>query len=311
MARIRVGEAHAGARIDHVVAASLPGISVNQARRLIAHGAVRVEGRLAHKGERLSPGQQIEIDIDAPADRATETTGSFDVEADPTLVVPWLHVDEALVAIDKPAGMPSHPLRAGERGTAANAIVARFPECAAASADAREGGLGHRLDTETSGVLLAARSREAWDKLRAVLGAPGCEKTYLAEVIGAPPQAGIATAPIGRVGRRGGRVRVGAGRQPLPARTEWEVIERRAGTALVRARLHAGRAHQVRAHLAAAGHPIVGDDVYGGESAEGSSPDVGAARLRLHAHTVSLAHPLTGASLLIEAPLPAWAILRA
>src|SRR5262249_12370198 len=120
----------------------------------------------------------VEID-DAPEARPAESR----VEPDPTVAVAWLHVDEALVAVAKPAGVPSHPLQAGERGTAANAIVARFPECAEASPDAREGGLGHRLDNETSGVLLAARSRAAWEGLRAALRAPACEKTYLAEVV--------------------------------------------------------------------------------------------------------------------------------
>jgi 23S rRNA pseudouridine1911/1915/1917 synthase len=98
-------------------------------------------------------------------------------------------------------------------------------------------------------------------------------------------------------------VRVGAGRAPLAARTDWEVVERRGATALVRARLHAGRAHQVRAHLADAGFPIVGDAIYG-RAAEG-------APLHLHALAVHLRHPTTGAPLLIEAPPPAWAILRA
>jgi 23S rRNA pseudouridine1911/1915/1917 synthase len=297
VARVRVDEAGAGVRVDHVVAEALSGLGVAGARRLVAAGGVRVDGRLARKGERVVAGQTLEIDDAVPL----ETAGAG-VEPDPSLVVAWLYVDEALVAIDKPAGVPSHPLRAGERGTAANAIAARFPECASASSDPREGGLAHRLDNETSGVLLAARGREDWDALRAALRAPTCSKTYLAEVVGAPPERGVETAPIGRAGRRGGRVRVGAGRAPLAARTEWEVVERRATTTLVRARLHAGRAHQVRAHLAAAGFPIVGDEVYGTDDGR---------RLRLHAHTITFVHPRTRAALLLEAPPPPWAILGA
>jgi 23S rRNA pseudouridine1911/1915/1917 synthase len=321
--RVRVGEEQAGGRVDHVVAGAVPGLSVHEARRLIAAGGVRVEGRAPRKGERLVAGQLVEIADVANANASANVNASVDGEAgagapaaprawavvpDPSLVVAVLYVDEALVAIDKPAGVPSHPLRPGELGTAANALVARFPECATASRDAREGGLGHRLDNDTSGVLLAARSRDAWDRLRVALRAEDCTKTYLAEVVGDPPERGVATAAIGRAGRRGARVRVGAGRQPLAARTEWEVVERRAGTALVRARLHAGRAHQVRAHLAAAGHAIVGDEVYGApdpRAAGAASP-----RLRLHAASIALPHPLTGRPLLIEAPLPAWAILR-
>jgi 23S rRNA pseudouridine1911/1915/1917 synthase len=299
MTRVRVGEEQAGLRVDHVVAAAVPGLTVSRARRLVVEGAVRVDGRLARKGDAVVAGQTVEIDL---GDGAEARPGEAGLVPDPTVSVGWLYADEALVAIDKPAGVPSHPLRAGERGTAANALVARYPECAAASPDAREGGLGHRLDNETSGVLLAARSRAAWEGLRAALRAPSCVKTYLAEVVGAPPDAGVETAPIGRAGRRGGRVRVGAGRQPLAARTEWEVVQRRGATTLVRARLHAGRAHQVRAHLSAAGFPIWGDTVYGQAEGEG-------ALLRLHALSVSLAHPTTGRALLIEAPPPPWAIL--
>jgi 23S rRNA pseudouridine1911/1915/1917 synthase len=299
VARVRVGAEQEGERLDHVVARARGDVAVAEGRRLIEAGAVRVDGRVARKGVRVVAGQVVDID-----ERAADGGG---VEPDATVPVRWLHVDDALVAIDKPAGVPSHPLRAGERGTAANAIVARFPECATASTDPREGGLAHRLDNETSGVLLAARSRPAWEALRAAMGAATCDKTYLAEVVGAPPAAGVETAPIGRAGRRGARVRVGAGRGALAARTAWEVVERRGATTLVRARLHAGRAHQVRAHLAAAGFPIVGDEVYGAAA----PPAADGARLRLHAHTIALPHPTTGVALLIEAPPPAWAILRA
>jgi 23S rRNA pseudouridine1911/1915/1917 synthase len=157
-----------------------------------------------------------------------------------------------------------------------------------------------RLDTGTSGVLIAARAPAVWDALRSALTGDDCEKTYLAEVTGAPPGGGVETAPIGRVGRRGTRVRVGGGRRPLPARTVWQLVEQRDATALVRAQLHAGRTHQVRAHLAAAGHPVVGDEQYG----------TGGAGLRLHAAAVRFRHPISGHVILIEAPPPDWAMMR-
>jgi 23S rRNA pseudouridine1911/1915/1917 synthase len=235
-----------------------------------------------------------------------------------------LHEDAALVAIAKPAGVPSHPLAPGQRGTAANAIVARWPECAGASPDAREGGLVHRLDTGTSGVLIAARAAGVWPALRAALTADDCEKTYLAEVVGAPPDTGVESMPIGRVGRRGGRVRVGGGRQPMAAETAWRVIERRADTAIVRVTLSAGRHHQVRAHLAAAGWPIVGDRRYGeggghehvdedededeDENRDGAR---GGESMHLHAAAVRFRHPVSGDTILIEAPPPDWAMIRA
>jgi 23S rRNA-/tRNA-specific pseudouridylate synthase len=156
-------------------------------------------------------------------------------------------------------------------------------------------------------VLIAARSAAVWPSLRAALTAADCEKTYLAEVVGAPADGGVESAPIGRVGRRGGRVRVGGGRQPLPAETTWQVMERRAATALVRVRLSAGRPHQVRAHLAAAGFPIVGDAKYGPADAAAPPREV----LRLHAAAVRFRHPVSGETILIEAPPPDWAKIRA
>ena len=323
MARARIPPDSVGQRIDHVVAAAVPGLSVAAARRLLQAGAVRIDGRRPRKGAKLAAGAAgatIEIDDAELAGAGSAGAARVPVAPDARLEVAVLFSDEALVAIAKPAGIPSHPRAPGELGTAANAVVARFPECAGASPDPREGGLVHRLDTGTSGVLIAARSAGLWPALRAALTAEDCEKTYLAEVVGAPAGAGVETAPIGRVGRRGGRVRVGGGRQPLAAETSWEVVERRGATALLRVRLSAGRPHQVRAHLAAAGFPIAGDRRYGGgriedehvnvqvhEHANDEEPE----RLRLHAASVRFRHPVSGQTILIEAPPPGWAMIGA
>jgi len=295
-----------GGEEDHTVAAEDTGsrldafvsrrrqVSVGEARRWIAAGQVRVDGRRLAKGTPVTTGAHVTIA--APADPPLAADGSG--------AVAFIYEDGSLIAIDKPAGMPSHPLRAGERGTAANVIVARYPECAAASEDAREGGLGHRLDTATSGVLVAARDRATWVALRAALAAADCQKLYLAKVSGQPPDEGRIALPIGRRGRRGGTVRLDGGRNPLPAETRWRVLSRDAETALVEARLHAGRAHQVRAHLASSGFPIVGDDRYDDRHHQ---RETGEARLHLHAAAVSFTHPVTGKPLTIEAPPPAWA----
>ncbi|HMF40243.1 MAG TPA: RluA family pseudouridine synthase [Polyangia bacterium] len=309
MARARIPPEAAGQRIDHAVAAAVPGLSVARARRLLQSGAVRIDGRRARKGAKIGAreaGATIEIDdgaLGAAGDGAREA-----VQPDAGMPLVVLHEDDTLVAIAKPAGVPSHPIKPGQGATAANALVARFPECAGAAPDPREAGLVHRLDTGTSGVLIAARSAHIWPALRAALTADDCEKTYLAEVIGAPADSGVETAPIGRVGRRSGRVRVGGGRQPLAAETAWQVLERRAATALVRVQLSAGRHHQVRAHLAAAGHPIAGDTQYGPSDAEA---DADVAAFHLHAASIRFRHPISGETILIEAPPPDWAKIRA
>lgn len=283
------------------------GVSAAAARRMIEEGLVRVVGgHPGAKGTRLPASCVVEI--------ASYVLMPAVVLPDAELEVAVIYLDDHLVAIDKPAGVPSHPLKPGEMGTAANAIVARFPECAGASLDPREGGLGHRLDTATSGVLIAARSRNAWITLRRALASEDCEKRYLCEVLGMPEPVGRVDADIGRSGRRGRAVRVGgAGRQPRAAQTSWTVLARGPHTTLLEARLHAGRAHQVRAHLSSAGFPIVGDDRYGGmsqDSGGGSSGDTGEGppRLHLHAAAVHFTYPLTvaAAPLVITAPHPPW-----
>jgi 23S rRNA pseudouridine1911/1915/1917 synthase len=297
--RLTVDEALAGRRLDAYLAAAGGAPSVAAARRSIEAGLVRVDGKREKKGLRLRAGQVVEV-AETPPDRKPEIT------------LELLFEDADLVAVAKPAGVSSQSLAPGETGSVASALVARFPECATASPDPREGGLGHRLDRDTTGVLLAARNPESWQRLRQTLSG-GCQKVYLVEVMGAPfaprespfvwvmgPGRWAVDAPIGRTGRRGARVNVGGGRQPLAARSELLVLEDRAGTTLVEARLARGRAHQVRAHLAYLGHPVVGDPVYGTET---SSPD----GLRLHALAVELPHPRDGRLLRIEAPRPAWA----
>lgn len=298
-----------GSRLDGFLAHRQVVPSAAAARRALASGIVRVNGRAAKKGVHLQTGDVVELGEGSAADVVLEPY--------PGLGLTVLYEDEALVAIDKPAGIPSHPLHAGDGPTAAGALVARFPECAAASPDTREGGLGHRLDVGTSGVLLAARNREVWYRLREALATAFCEKIYLAEVSGTFPSAELAqdefvipgprlsslvvTVPIGRQGRRGSKVKLAAGRQPLPARTEITLLETRTGGALVEARLAHGRAHQVRAHLAYLKIPVKGDTTYG------PIDDASASGLHLHAWAVSLVHPITGKPLRIESPLPAWA----
>jgi 23S rRNA pseudouridine1911/1915/1917 synthase len=285
-------------RADAVVARRL-GISARAARKLFDGGNVTLAGRRLDKGSF----------IDATAEPEIEGTQEA---TEPVLQPRAMHLavlfeDSTMVAVNKPAGIPSHPLRPDEGDTVAAGIVSRYPECFDASEDAREGGLCHRLDTGTSGVIVAARSRESWLKLRKALSSGLCTKTYLAHVQGAPPLSFSVDGVIGRGGKGGSRAMVNGGRDPLPARTVFDRLWQRESSALVRATLGTGRIHQVRVHLAHSGHPILGDDLYSMPSTERVAIALGIQALRLHAESITLTHPDTGATLRVAAPAPTWA----
>ena len=213
----------------------------------------------------------------------------------PELPLRVLHLDPQLVAVNKPAGMPSHPLEPGERGTVVNALVARHPECADASADPREGGLVHRLDTLTSGVLLAARTAEAWRALRDAFSGRQVDKRYLAVVTGPVADEGEIDLPLRHRGDHVEPALSGGGREAL---TDFRVLSRAGDVSLLEVRIHTGVLHQIRAHLAAIGAPVLGDTDYGGRSL----PDL--RRFFLHAARLGLTHPATGSRLELAAPLP-------
>ena len=260
--------------------------------RAFAEGEVRVNGRAARKGDRVAPGDVVDVGaIPSRADLAPRPQ--------PELPLVVLLVDEALVALDKPAGMPSHPLAAGERGTLANALAARHPECVAAGADPREAGLVQRLDAGTTGVIVAARTAPAWSAMREAFRRGEVRKEYLA-LVSAPvdEEDVVIDLPIAHDRARGG-ARAGERVGALPARTEVHRLGPAGRFTLLRCVAVTGRVHQVRAHLAARGWPIVGDVRYGGEP-------VGGPGHLLHAARVELPHPTHGGRLGIAAPPPAW-----
>jgi 23S rRNA pseudouridine1911/1915/1917 synthase len=202
-----------------------------------------------------------------------------------------------LVVLDKPAGWHTHPLREGEQGTLANALVARYPECAQASEDPREGGLCHRLDRETSGAIVAARSRLTYLAVREALRGRGVAKVYLGLARGKPADEGSCDLPITG---RGVRPKVwrsprdGARRE---ARTTFRALARSEELALLEVRIETGVRYQIRVHLAALGYPLAGDTLY-----RGGEPPPGIDRHLLHAWKLGLPAPW---SLRVEAPLPA------
>jgi 23S rRNA pseudouridine1911/1915/1917 synthase len=205
--------------------------------------------------------------------------------------------------VAKPAGPATHPLRDGETGTLANAVAARYPECAAASASPREGGAAHRLDGGTSGLVVFARDRAAWDALRAAFHDGRVAKQYLALVIGEVSRPGEIDAPIAHSGGRAvvhGDMDAATRHDALPASTSFVPEARYRGYTLLRVTAATGRMHQVRVHLAHLGTPVVGDTLYGFATADAPPVD----GFFLHAAVLELPHP-DGGKARYEAPLPA------
>ena len=275
----------AGMRVDVWLAGALE-LPRTRVKELLERGAVRIGGRPPRKGDRTVAGAQVEVTLESEDPRPVPQ---------PELPLHLLHLDEQLLAVDKPAGMPSHPLEPGERGTVVNALVARHPECADASADPREGGLVHRLDTLTSGVLLAARTHEAWRVVREAFAGRRVDKRYLAVVTGPVADNGEIDLPLRHRGDHVEPSLSGAGREAL---SEFRVLARSADAALLEVRIHTGVLHQIRAHLAAIGAPVLGDTTYGGRPL----PELD--RFFLHAARLGLAHPGTGQPVQLSSPLP-------
>ena len=287
----------ASGRLDRALADAL-GLGRAAVKRAFSLGEVRVRGRRARASDPAEPGLPVEIDVDGPAGPPAP---------EPSAPLRVLAESPRALVVDKPAGVAVYPLAPGEGGTLANAVVARYPECAGASPAAREGGAVHRLDLETSGCVAFARDREAWDLLHAQLREREAEKRYLALAVGRLVAGGVCSVPLAQ---RGGRVvpapdelaldrLAGKGFQARPAETNYEVARRFRDYTLLDVRLVTGVMHQIRAHLAYLGHPVAGDALYGGAAA--ALP--GLPRHFLHAARLVLAAP-GGGRLEAESPLP-------
>ncbi len=290
--RIQVAQGRAE-RVDRLLAASIAGVSRRRIQQMLAADLVRVDGRAARKGETILGERVIEVELLAPL------IATIIPQAEPA--IPLLVEDSTFVALDKPAGRPSHALRASDRGSVANFVAARFPECISVGDSPLEAGLVHRLDTATSGVIAAARSRECWLALRGQFRDGTIEKRYLAVVSGALSERGEidrAIAPHPRSRRRVLVLDEGergpGGRRAI---TRYHPLAARLGVTLLEVEISTGRMHQIRAHLAAIGHPVVGDVIYG----ETAIPE---GRHLLHAARLGFDHPRDGRRVIVESTLP-------
>jgi 23S rRNA pseudouridine1911/1915/1917 synthase len=272
-----------GERLDAFLAG--PVGSRARAQRLIEQGAVRVDGAVVPKRHRMSAGETVTIDAPEPAPVAPEP-----VPADYAVA----YEDADVLVVDKPAGVVVHPARGHASGTLAQALAG-----VAAGGEADRPGIVHRLDRDTSGLLVVARSPEAHRRLKAAIQARDVTREYLALVEGRPPaRTGTIDAPIGRDRRVRTRMSTETD-DPRDAVTHFAVEEALPRTTLLRVRLETGRTHQIRAHLQAIEHPVVGDPEYG------TPGRLGLERQFLHAARLAFAHPFTGAAIDVASPLPA------
>jgi len=285
---LMVSERDAGQRLDAFVSRAA-GMSRARAARLIADGALLVDDSPASKSLRLEPGMRVHVPGDEPAAEGLEPED---------LPVRVVYQDDALLVLSKPAGLVVHPAPGHPAGTLANALV----RLGGAGGDPGRPGIVHRLDAGTSGLMIVARSEEAFAVLATAMAAREISRTYLALVEGQPDTDTLTIdAPIGRSPRHRKKMAVVAGGKE--ALTRVTVLERHPRTALVEAKPHTGRTHQIRVHLAAAGHPVVGDAVYGRDRKLAGA--LGLERPFLHAARLSFSHPMTGAVIELEDPLPA------
>jgi 23S rRNA pseudouridine1911/1915/1917 synthase len=287
----------AGQRFDATLAALLPQYSRARLQRWISAGAVLLEGRPVLPRQRLAGGEQVRVRAEFAAD---ERVGPEHI------ALRIVFEDEALLVIDKPAGLVVHPGAGNPTHTLQNALLGHD----AALARVPRAGLVHRLDKDTSGLLVVARTPEIHTALVAMLQRRDIQRGYLALSLGRPTAGGTIDEPIGR--HRTLRTRMAVRRDGREAVTHYRIEERFRGHTLLRVQLQTGRTHQIRVHLAHVGLPIVGDALYGGRRRQvaGAGAELRAAllafrRQALHAQRLALDHPLTGRHHTFEAPVPA------
>lgn len=286
---LRTSPEHAGQRLDSFLAASLPELTRSAAARLIADGQAAVNGKPAAKSCKLSGGETVTIALPDPEP----------VEALPQdIPLDVVYEDGDVIVVNKPAGLVVHPAPGHPDGTLVNALLYHCGGSLSGVGGALRPGIVHRIDRDTSGLMIAAKNDAAHQALSAQLQDHTLARTYEAIVIGSLREdRGTIDAPIGRHPTDRKKMAV-TGRGGKNAVTHWEVLERLAGYTYVRCRLETGRTHQIRVHMAYIGHPILGDAVYGAKK-----PVPGLTGQCLHAVGLRFLHPSTGEAVELSCPL--------
>lgn len=289
MIEVTIAAEQAGVRLDQIVHDAIPGLSRAAAQRLVDDGRVTLDGATKTRSSRVQRGQVVAID--QPAAEVVP-------EEVPTVLEPRIvFEDEHLVVVDKPIGLITHSAPGSPGPSLASVLAARG---LAGGGEEERPGIVHRLDKETSGLLVVARDDETLTALQRMMRKREIDREYVALVHGRPPSvAGRIEAPIGRdPGNRTRRAVDGIG--PRPAITHFELVEAFPDYTLESVHLETGRTHQIRVHFAAIGHPVVGDPLYG----PSSSDTLGLKHQALHAHRLVFDHPVTGERIDVTSPLP-------
>lgn len=299
-AKLAVTAGDAGERLDRFLAAQLPELSRTRIQSLVDHGRVSVNGAPGKRSYRVASGDAVVLDIPAPSAAAAQP------EAIPLEI---LYQDDDVAVVNKPAGMIVHPGAGAKSGTIVNALLHEFGvrgELSSVGGELRP-GIVHRLDRETSGVLLIARNDPTHRALVEQFSGRQVQKTYVALLHGKLKEdSGRIELPVARDLHR--RIRMTTRRREgRAARTDWRVRLRLPGYTLVEADLHTGRTHQIRVHFSALGHPVAGDTLYGAprQPKVGSTAMPPLGRNFLHAARIKFMHPTTGKPVEVRAPLPA------
>jgi 23S rRNA pseudouridine1911/1915/1917 synthase len=279
----------AGLRLDQALARLFPEHSRTRLQTWVRDGRVTVDAARVDVKRKVWGGERVALAHERPATDAA-------CRPQP-IALAIVHEDAALLVVDKPAGLVVHPGHGNRDGTLANALVHHAPQLAAVP----RAGIVHRLDKDTSGLLVVAKTPEAQTSLVRQLAARTVKREYLALVHGAVTADGHVDAPIGR--HRIARTRMAVTARGKPARTRYRVLERFAGATLLAVTLETGRTHQIRVHMHAIGHPLVGDPTYG-RRARGDDPLARFPRQALHAARLGLVHPASGRDCEWRSPVP-------
>jgi 23S rRNA pseudouridine1911/1915/1917 synthase len=285
-----------GRRLDQALAVMLPDVTRAQLQAWIAEGRVRLDGRAPRKRDKVQGGERVEIDVPPPP------TSALSPEA---VALDIVYEDEALLVLNKPPGLVVHPGAGNPAGTLANALLHHAPRVA----ELPRAGIVHRLDKDTSGLMVVAKTERARQRLIRALAAREVKRDYVAIVQGVMIAGGTVEAPIGRHPVE--RTRMAVTARGKAALTRYRVLRKYRAHTLVQASLESGRTHQIRVHMAHLRFPIVGDPVYGGRARmpPDATPELAQAlrafrRQALHAAKLALVHPETGAAMRWAASVP-------